>query len=51
MGVATFSFVFASFHYYGSSLGGRIDDTERVRYSRRSSALRGSHFGWCTWPS
>ena len=25
MGVATFSFVFASFYYYGSSLGSRID--------------------------
>ena len=35
MGVATFSFVFASLHYYGSSLGGRIDDAERARYSRR----------------
>jgi hypothetical protein len=36
MGVATFSFVFASFHYYGSSLGGpRIDDAERARYSHR----------------
>ena len=35
MGVATFSFVFASLHYYGSSLGGRIDDPERARYSRR----------------
>ena len=35
MGVATFSFVFAAFHYYGSSLGGRIDDAERARYSRR----------------
>ena len=35
MGVATFSFVFAAFHYYGSSIGGRIDDAERVRYSRR----------------
>ena len=35
MGVATFSFVFASLHYYGSSLGGRIDDVERARYSRR----------------
>jgi hypothetical protein len=36
MGVATFSFVFASFYYYGSSLGGRrIDDAERTRYSRR----------------
>ena len=35
MGVATFSFVFASLHYYGSSLGGRIDGAERARYSRR----------------
>jgi hypothetical protein len=35
MGVATFSFVFAAFHYYGSSLGGRIEDAERVRYARR----------------
>jgi hypothetical protein len=30
MGVATFSFGFASFHYYCSSLGGQIDDAERV---------------------
>jgi len=36
MGFATFSFVFASFYYYGSSLGRRIDDTERARYSRRA---------------
>ena len=35
MGVATFSFVFASFYYYASSLGDRIDDAERARYSRR----------------
>jgi hypothetical protein len=35
MGVATFSFVFASFYYYASSLGGRIDEAERARYSRR----------------
>src|SRR4030081_156850 len=35
MGVSTFAFVFASLHYYGSSLGGRIDDAERARYSRR----------------
>jgi hypothetical protein len=35
MGFATFSFVFAAFYYYGSSLGGRIDDAERARYSRR----------------
>jgi hypothetical protein len=35
MGVATFSFVFASLHYYYSSLGSRIDDAERALYSRR----------------
>ncbi len=35
MGVATFSFVFASFYYYGSSLGSRIDAAERAVYSRR----------------
>ena len=29
MGVATFSFVFASFFYYCSSLGSRIDDVQR----------------------
>jgi len=35
MGVATFSFAFASFYYYGASLGGRIDDVKRTQYSRR----------------
>ena len=35
MGVATFSFVFSSFHHYYSSLGSRIDDAERAWYSRR----------------
>jgi hypothetical protein len=35
MGVATFSFGFASFHYYGVSLGGRIDGTTRSHYARR----------------
>jgi hypothetical protein len=35
MGVATFSFAFASFYYYGSSLGSRIDDAERALYSWR----------------
>jgi hypothetical protein len=40
MGVATFSFAFASFYYYGSSLGGgRIDDAERARYSSRGDRL------------
>ena len=35
LGAATSSFVFASFYYYGASLGSRIDDAEQVRYSRR----------------
>ena|SRR5687768_16915742 len=35
LGVATFSFAFASFYYYGASLGGRIDDATRTQYSRR----------------
>ncbi len=35
MGVATFSFVFALFHYYCCSLGSRIDDAERALYARR----------------
>jgi hypothetical protein len=39
LGVATFSFALAAFHYYGSSLGGRIDDAGRVRYSRRGDRL------------
>ncbi|HET6701268.1 MAG TPA: hypothetical protein VFH14_05670 [Gemmatimonadaceae bacterium] len=39
MGVATFSFVFASFYYYGASLGSRIDDAERAMYSRRGDRL------------
>ena len=39
MGVATFSFVFASFLYYASALGSRIDDAERARYARRGDRL------------
>src|SRR5262245_41873109 len=35
MGVATFSFVFASFYYYCASVGSRIDDAERALHSRR----------------
>ena len=36
MGVATFSFVFSSLHYYAASLGGgRLDDAARARYGRR----------------
>jgi hypothetical protein len=39
MGVAVFSFAFATFYYYGSSLGGRIADAERAQYSRRGDRL------------
>ena len=35
MGLATFSFVFASLYYYRSSLGDRVDDADRARWSRR----------------
>ena len=35
MGVATFSFAFASFYYYGASLEGRIEDAARAQFSRR----------------
>jgi hypothetical protein len=35
LGLATFSLVFASLHYYCSSLGGEIDDAERASDSRR----------------
>ena len=35
MGVATFAFAFASFYYYGASLGGRIEDPIRAGYSAR----------------
>ena len=35
IGVATFSFAFASFYYYGASLGGWIDPAERAKYSSR----------------
>lgn len=39
MGVATFSFAFASFYYYGASLGGRIEDADRARYARRADLI------------
>ena len=35
MGVATFSFVFASFDYYCASLGDRIAEAQRETHSRR----------------
>ncbi|SRR5687768_1135370 len=39
MGVATFSFAFASFYYYGASLGGWIDRADRTQYARRGDRL------------
>jgi O-antigen/teichoic acid export membrane protein len=39
MGVAIFSFAFASFYYYGASLGGRIDDAERALLGRRGDHI------------
>jgi hypothetical protein len=35
MGVATFSFVFASFYYYCSSLGSQVDNVQQAMYFRR----------------
>jgi hypothetical protein len=35
MGVGAFSFVFATLHYYRSSLGGRISEADRTLYARR----------------
>jgi hypothetical protein len=39
MGIATFSCVLAAFNYYGASLSGRIDETDRVVYARRGDRL------------
>ena len=39
MGVSTFSFVFASFHYYCASLCSRFDDVERALYAHRADRL------------
>lgn len=36
MGVATFSLVFATLHYYWCSLGGRMSDADRALYARRA---------------
>ena len=36
MGVATFSLVFATLHYYRCSLGGGMSDAERTRHARRA---------------
>ena len=40
MGVATFSFVLASLHYYRSSLGSRIDDAELALLPAGRSLLK-----------
>lgn len=39
MGVATFSFAFASFYYYGASLVGSIDEAQRMHYARRGDLI------------
>lgn len=39
MGVATFSFAFASFYYYGASLAGQVEGEERARYALRGDRL------------
>ena len=36
MGVATFSLVFATLHYYRCSLAGRMSDTERSLHAQRA---------------
>ena len=36
MGVATFSLVFATLHYYRCSLGGQMSDTEKMLHARRA---------------
>jgi O-antigen/teichoic acid export membrane protein len=39
MGVATFSFVFAAFLYYGSSVRSRIGDLDQIRFARQGDRL------------
>ena len=39
MAVATFSLVLSSFHYYASSLPGRVTEADRAGYSRRGDQL------------
>jgi hypothetical protein len=39
LGLATFSFVFAAFQYYGSSLGDRMDEADRAGAARRGDRL------------
>lgn len=38
MGLATFAFAFASFYYYETSLGDRLEDAEGARSSRRGDS-------------
>jgi hypothetical protein len=39
IGVATFAFALAAFHYYGSSPGTRLDDAQRSASARRADHL------------
>ena len=39
MGIATFSFVFGSFHFYIASLCSRFDEAERALYQHRADRL------------
>ncbi len=39
MGLATFSFAFACFYYYGASLSDRIDAAARTQFSRRGDGF------------
>jgi len=39
MAIATFSLVISSFHYYASSLPGRVPDADRASYARRGDQL------------
>lgn len=39
MALATFAFVLTTFHYYGSSLGSRVDEVSRATFARRGDIL------------
>ena len=39
MGIATFSLVFATLHYYRCSLGGAMSDAERMQHLRRADGF------------
>ena len=39
MGIATFSLVFATLHYYRCSLSGGMSDTERALHARRADGF------------